>query len=53
VQSTLFAEVIAAILSMEFAFSKGWSKVWLECDTVLVVQAFSKTFLVSHSIRNR
>jgi len=41
VQKSLYAEVIGAILVIELAWRKGFRRIWLECDSSLLCQAFS------------
>ena len=36
------AEIVAAIYAVEMAWSKGWKNLWLECDSLLVVNLFHK-----------
>ncbi|XP_019431726.1 PREDICTED: uncharacterized protein LOC109338843 [Lupinus angustifolius] len=40
IQDTLFAELISAILAIEFAYKKRWYSIWLECDSSLSVDIF-------------
>lgn len=40
VQSPLFAEPLAAIIAFKTSKDKGWHNIWLECDSLLVIQAF-------------
>jgi len=37
VQVALYAEIMGAILGIENAFTKGWFRLWLECDSQLVL----------------
>ena len=46
-------ELLAAILAIEIAYSKGWQNLWLETDSQLVLLAFQKRSHVSWEIRNR
>jgi ribonuclease HI len=41
VATSLYAEICVAIYAIEFASGRGWSNLWLECDSLLLVQAFS------------
>lgn len=41
------------MFAIEFAFSKGWLNLWLECDSLLVVTAFKNVSLVPWKLRNR
>lgn len=40
ISSALHAEFCAAMLPIELAYNKGWHKIWLECDSMLVIEAF-------------
>lgn len=46
VKHAFFAKLIKAMLAIEIAFRKGWRSLWLECDSMLVVQAFSSNSVV-------
>lgn len=50
---SLYAELLAAMTSIEIAHQRGWSKLWLECNSSLVVQAFSNVDLVPLRLRNK
>lgn len=42
--STSFhAELVGAMMAIENAYSKDWFKLWLECDSSLVVLAFNSS----------
>lgn len=41
------------MLAIQIAHSKGWHHLWLECDSLLVISAFSSYDLVPWKIRNR
>lgn len=47
------AELIGAMLAIEVADIMNWSKLWLETDSKLVVQAFQNPNMVPWNIRNR
>lgn len=49
----LHAEFIAAIMTIEIAFHKGWNSLWLECDSKVVVDAFSSNSVVPWQLLNR
>jgi len=51
--NSLFAELIGAMRSIEFAKSKNWNNFWLETDSRLVVQAFKNQDIVPWQLRNR
>lgn len=53
ITTSLHAELMAAAKSIEIAFQRNWSKLWLECDSSLVVAAFNSTDLVPWNLRNR
>lgn len=46
------AEIMGAILTIDIAFKKGWHYIWLECDSSLVVAAFSNPSIVPWCLRN-
>ncbi|KAF1888435.1 hypothetical protein Lal_00011206 [Lupinus albus] len=41
VRDSLFAELQEAIMAVEIAQQKGWMDIWLECDSVMVVEIFN------------
>lgn len=47
------AELFGAMLAIEIAYSKGWHNLWLECDFMLVIFAFSSPHMVLWKVRNR
>ncbi|CAJ2637431.1 unnamed protein product [Trifolium pratense] len=47
ISNSLFAELTAAMLSIEMAHDRGWRYLWLECDSLLTVQAFINSLIVS------
>lgn len=53
VTSALHAELEAAMIAIEVAFQRGWMRLWLECDSQLVVQAFNSEGIVPWKLRNR
>ncbi|KAL5170058.1 putative ribonuclease H protein [Glycine soja] len=53
IQKSLFAEIFAIILALEVARDKGWLKVWIKCDSTLVIQAFSNPSFVPWKQRKR
>ena len=53
VQKSLYVEVMGVILAIEFAWSKGFRCIWLECDSSLLCQAFSLFNLIPWSLRGR
>ncbi|KAL5177721.1 putative ribonuclease H protein [Glycine soja] len=46
IQNSLFAKICAIILALEVAKDKGWLNLWIEYDSVLVIQAFSNPSIV-------
>jgi ribonuclease HI len=46
VSTSLKAELIGAMIAIETAAFKGWSRLWLESDSMLVVHAFSSSKIV-------
>jgi len=53
VQKSLYVEVIGVILAIELGWSKGFRRIWLECDSSLLCQAFSLFNLIQCSLRGR
>ncbi|XP_058742332.1 uncharacterized protein LOC131614798 [Vicia villosa] len=51
--NSLTAELLGAILAIEFAFERNWKNIWLETDSTAVVKAFSSPLKVPWQIRNR
>ncbi|KAG4954098.1 hypothetical protein JHK82_039712 [Glycine max] len=52
IKHVLFAEISAVITTIEIAHEKGWRNLWLECDSLMVVQDFKDVNLVPWSLRN-
>lgn len=46
------AEIMEVIIAIESAYRKGWHQIWLECDSTLVIAAFSSPAMVPWSLRN-
>ena len=46
VQKSLYVDVMGVILAIELAWSKGFRRIWLECDSSLLCQAFSSFNLI-------
>ncbi|CAL0312718.1 unnamed protein product [Lupinus luteus] len=40
-QDSIFVELLAALMAIEIAHSKGWFNIWLECDSTIVVAIFN------------
>lgn len=53
IASSLRAELIAAMIVIETASSKGWNCLWLECDSLLVTKAFCSLELIPWKLRTR
>lgn len=53
ISSALHAELMGAMIPIEVAYKKGWHNFWLECDSKLVIQAFSSIDIVSWKLKNR
>lgn len=53
VEHALHVEIMASINAIEITHDKGWKKLWLECDSLLVAQTFKKVVIVSKQLRNR
>lgn len=41
IANALHAELMAAIMAIELAYEKGWHKLWLACDSKLVLSSFT------------
>ncbi|KAG5126585.1 hypothetical protein JHK82_027420 [Glycine max] len=48
----VFSVSLSVILAIEHAFFVGLSKLWLECDSTLVLKAFKNPHLVTWEIRS-
>jgi len=42
----LYAEVMGVIFDMEVVISKGYTNLWIECDSHLVIQAWFNTSII-------
>ncbi|KAL5164448.1 hypothetical protein HKD37_18G049772 [Glycine soja] len=51
VQSLIYAELFPVILAMESSLERNWRKVWFECDSILVMEAFKNPSLVPWRLR--
>lgn len=51
--NSLTTEFTAAILAIEIALKNNWSSLWLECDSMLVVDAFKSPSRVPWKLRCR
>src|SRR6266487_2208711 len=51
--SVFHVELIALILAMELANSKGWKYLWLESNSLMALRAFNSIDLVPWDLRNR
>lgn len=47
------AELIAAIIAIELASNKGWTSLWLEIDSELVIQAFRNAQIIPWNLKHR
>lgn len=47
------AEISAAMSAINMAHNKGWHRLWLECNSTLVIQAFSLPDLVPWRLRTQ
>ncbi|KEH37145.1 hypothetical protein MtrunA17_Chr2g0294011 [Medicago truncatula] len=50
---TLKTELCGAMRAIGVASQKQWNFLWLETDSMLVVQAFKSSILVPWQVRNR
>lgn len=53
IDHSLHTELNGAMYAIELAFDKGWHSLWLECDSMLVIQAFKSINIVLWRLRNR
>lgn len=53
IETSFRAELIASMISIETAYHRGWWSLWLECDSLLVVQSFSNQDLIPWKYKNR
>lgn len=51
--TSLHAKFCASMIGIEIAFRNGWNFLWQECDSKLVVDAFSSHYQVPWWLRNR
>ncbi|KAK2401040.1 hypothetical protein QL285_050673 [Trifolium repens] len=51
VATSLYAAICAAIYAIEFAYARGWTNIWLECDSLLSVQAFTNVNVVPWKLK--
>ncbi|KAJ4713976.1 Ribonuclease H protein [Melia azedarach] len=53
-QSSFFSKIMAVILAIEIAYNNGWLNLWLESDSLLVVQLLlSDSLLPPWTLHNR
>ncbi|GAU33046.1 hypothetical protein TSUD_152010 [Trifolium subterraneum] len=53
ISNCLFVELTVAKMSIEIAHDRGWRSLWLECDSLLTVQAFTNSLIVPWKLQNR
>jgi hypothetical protein len=54
IATSFFAELRGALKAIEIAFSNNWNHLWLETDSMLVVNAFkNQNKIVAWPLRNR
>lgn len=53
VSTSFNVELVGPMKAIELVYQKGWSKLWLECDSSLVVAAFYCIDLVPWKHKNR
>lgn len=53
IQSTFFVEIFGAIISLEMAKENDWNRIWLECDSTLVIHVLTKLSIVPWQVRCR
>ncbi|CAL0322191.1 unnamed protein product [Lupinus luteus] len=52
IQSSLHAELLTAIIAVQTAKNKGWTHLWLETDSTMVLQIFSNKIQLPWRLRN-
>jgi ribonuclease HI len=53
VANVVFAEILAVILAIEFAYRRNWSNLWIETDSMLASFAIKSSNIVSWKLKNR
>lgn len=53
ITSSFQAEFCAAKQAIKVAIQRGWKNLWLECDSMLIVQASKSPNIVSWKLSNR
>ncbi|OVA20858.1 Ribonuclease H domain [Macleaya cordata] len=51
-QTSFYAELIGAILTIAITWSNGWTNLWLQCDSSMVMQAFANSKIIPWHLRN-
>lgn len=46
IQQAFFVEIFGAIISLEMAKENDWNRIWLECDSTLVIHVLTKLSIV-------
>lgn len=52
-ESSVFDELFVVLKFIYIAKHRGWSKIWIETDCIMVVEAFSKLGLVPLRLKDR
>lgn len=52
IQTSLLAEMYVTVSAIQFTIEKGWTMLWLEYDSQIVVSAFSNPTLVPWKIKS-
>lgn len=52
-KTPMWLKLIGVVLTIEIAFKKGWRRLWLQCDSILLVQSFRDIDFVPWRIKNR
>jgi len=53
VQKSLYVEVMGAILTIELAWNKSIRRIWLECNSSLLCQAFNSFNIIPWTLLGR
>jgi len=53
IHHALYVEVMGVIFGIEYAHLKGFKKLWLECESSLLCQAFGLAHIIPLTIKDR
>ena len=49
----LHAELVGVMITIETVVVRGWTKHWIERDSMLVIKAFKTSYVIHCKLRNR